>query len=106
MRQQRNVAVEGRWRDLLLAPALVEHVAEVEYLELHGDTLAAELGKGLANGKIDPLEERLATGQFMAPMGEERVTLVTCWPYGVDDHRLIVVAKPVPSKTTSPPPAQ
>ncbi len=53
-----------------------------------------------------PLEERLATGQFMAQMGEERVTLVTCWPYGVDDHRLIVVAKPAPSQTTSPPPAQ
>ena len=44
-----------------------------------------------------PLEEQLATGQYLAPMGEERVTLVTCWPYGVDDHRLIVVAKPLPS---------
>lgn len=43
------------------------------------------------------LEERLATGQFLADMPEERVTLITCWPYGVDDHRLIVVAKPVVS---------
>ncbi len=42
-----------------------------------------------------PLEERIATGRFLDPMPEERVTLVTCWPYGVDDHRLIVVAKPV-----------
>ena len=42
-----------------------------------------------------PLSERLATGMFLAPMPEERVTLVTCWPYGVDDHRLIVIAKPV-----------
>jgi len=42
-----------------------------------------------------PLQERLATGMFLAPMPEERVTLVTCWPYGIDDHRLIVVAKPV-----------
>ena len=41
-----------------------------------------------------PLSERLATGQFLAPMPEERVTLVTCWPYGVDDHRIIVIAKP------------
>ncbi len=40
------------------------------------------------------LDERLAVGQFMAPMPEERLTLITCWPYGVDDHRLIVVAKP------------
>ena len=41
-----------------------------------------------------PLTERLAAGQFLAPMPEERVTLVTCWPYGVDNYRLIVVAKP------------
>ncbi|MCO5176436.1 MAG: sortase [Thermomicrobiales bacterium] len=41
-----------------------------------------------------PLSERLATGVFIAPMPEERLTLITCWPYGVDDHRIIVVAKP------------
>lgn len=40
------------------------------------------------------MEERLATGEFMADMPEERVTLITCWPYGVNDHRVIVVAKP------------
>ncbi len=42
-----------------------------------------------------PLEERIATGRFLDPMPEERVTLVTCWPYGIDDHRIIVVAKPI-----------
>ncbi len=42
-----------------------------------------------------PLEERIATGRFLDPMPEERVTLVTCWPYGIDDHRIIVIAKPV-----------
>ena len=42
-----------------------------------------------------PLPERLAIGEFMAPMPEERLTLITCWPYGIDDHRMIVVAKPV-----------
>lgn len=41
------------------------------------------------------LADRLAAGQFLAPMPQERVTLVTCWPYGVDSYRLIVVAKPV-----------
>lgn len=41
-----------------------------------------------------PLADRLATGQFIAPMPEERLTLITCWPYGIDDHRIIVVAKP------------
>lgn len=42
-----------------------------------------------------PVEEQILIGQWMAPMPEERLTLITCWPYGVDDHRVIVVAKPV-----------
>lgn len=41
------------------------------------------------------LEERLETGRFMADMPEERLTLITCWPYGINDHRVIVVAMPV-----------
>lgn len=41
-----------------------------------------------------PLKERLATGQYIAPMPEERLTMITCWPYGIDDHRIIVIAKP------------
>ncbi len=41
------------------------------------------------------LEERLETGRFMADMPEERLTLITCWPYGINDHRVIVVAVPV-----------
>jgi LPXTG-site transpeptidase (sortase) family protein len=40
------------------------------------------------------LEERLETGRFMADMPEERLTLITCWPYGINDHRVIVVAVP------------
>jgi sortase A len=41
-----------------------------------------------------PLEERLETGRFMADMPEERLTLITCWPYGINDHRVIVIAVP------------
>lgn len=41
------------------------------------------------------LEERLETGRFMADMPDERLTLITCWPYGINDHRVIVVAVPV-----------
>ena len=42
-----------------------------------------------------PLEEQLSVGAFIGPMPEERLTLVTCWPYQVDTHRMIVVAKPL-----------
>lgn len=40
------------------------------------------------------LDEQIAAGEFLGPMEGERLTLVTCWPYQVDTHRLIVVAKP------------
>jgi sortase A len=43
-----------------------------------------------------PLSERLKTGELIGPTEDERLTLVTCWPYGIDDHRLIVIARPAP----------
>jgi sortase A len=48
------------------------------------------------------LEERLATGGFIASMPEERLTLVTCWPYGINDHRVIIVAHPAPWPVAPP----
>ncbi|HLI50166.1 MAG TPA: sortase [Thermomicrobiaceae bacterium] len=42
-----------------------------------------------------PLSFRIQTGHYLDPTAPERVTLVTCWPYGVDTHRLIVIATPV-----------
>ncbi len=42
-----------------------------------------------------PLSQQLAYGRLIEPTPDERLTLVTCWPYGIDDHRLIVIARPV-----------
>jgi sortase A len=41
-----------------------------------------------------PLEERLRNAQYMAPTDWEQLTLITCWPVHVYDHRLIVLARP------------
>ena len=41
-----------------------------------------------------PLEKRIQNAAFIGTTGDERLTLVTCWPYAVDDHRLIVIARP------------
>jgi sortase A len=41
-----------------------------------------------------PLEKRVQNAAFIGTTGDERLTLVTCWPYAVDDHRLIVIARP------------
>lgn len=42
-----------------------------------------------------PLDVRRQNGQWIAPTGEEVVTLVTCWPYNNNTHRVVVRAHPV-----------
>ncbi|HEX9116265.1 MAG TPA: sortase [Anaerolineae bacterium] len=39
-------------------------------------------------------QQRLANAQWIGPFGDERLTLVTCWPYTNNTHRVIVIAKP------------
>jgi sortase A len=39
-------------------------------------------------------EEQLKNGWWIGPFSEERLTLVSCWPYHSNTHRVIVVAKP------------
>lgn len=39
-------------------------------------------------------EQRRENARWIAPTDDERVTLVTCWPYTGNSHRLIVVARP------------
>lgn len=41
-----------------------------------------------------PLEQRLDNAAYIGDTHDERLTLITCWPYGVNDHRLIVIARP------------
>jgi len=42
-----------------------------------------------------PLEVRLENARYILPTGDERLTLVTCHPYGSLRNRLIVIARPV-----------
>ncbi|MEW5956173.1 MAG: sortase [Chloroflexota bacterium] len=41
-----------------------------------------------------PEEQRQQNARWILPTVDERVTLVTCWPYSGNSHRLIVIAKP------------
>lgn len=51
--------------------------------------------KTIVKEKGEPLEVRQRNAQWIAPTNDERLTLVTCWPYTSNTHRLIVVAKPI-----------
>ncbi len=43
-----------------------------------------------------PKETRRENGRWIGPYPDQRVTLVTCWPYNTNTHRVIVVARPAP----------
>lgn len=50
-----------------------------------------------------PFSVRIANAQWIQATDDERLTLVTCWPYTNNTHRLIIVARPFPP---SPPDRQ
>lgn len=54
--------------------------------------------KYIVKEKGVPYEQRVENAQFMAQTDEERLTLIGCWPYETNTHRLILVARPVPSQ--------
>ena len=41
-----------------------------------------------------PYEQRLANAQWIGPFADERLTLVSCWPYTGSSHRIFIIAKP------------
>jgi len=46
------------------------------------------------------LGRRLDNATWIEPTQDERLTLVTCWPYVTNTHRLIIVAQPIPDPST------
>ncbi|MCA9936801.1 MAG: sortase, partial [Anaerolineales bacterium] len=42
----------------------------------------------------EPLEVRLENAKWIEPTADERITLITCWPYTSNSHRLVIVAQP------------
>ncbi len=55
----------------------------------------------LERGQPDAV--RLANARWIQPTTDERVTLITCWPYTSNTHRLVIVAEPAaPEKPSKP----
>jgi LPXTG-site transpeptidase (sortase) family protein len=55
--------------------------------------------------KGQPVEVRMQNAQWITPTEDERLTLVTCWPYTNNTHRLVVVGLPM-QPTPSPIPME
>ncbi|MCS7220544.1 MAG: sortase [Anaerolineae bacterium] len=50
--------------------------------------------KVIVKEKGEPPEVRQENARWIGPFPDERLTLVTCWPYTSNTHRVIVVARP------------
>ena len=55
----------------------------------------AVVDKFIVKDKGEPDAVRRENAKWIGPFDEERLTLVTCWPYTNNTHRAIVIAKPV-----------
>jgi sortase A len=49
-----------------------------------------------------PIQVRLNNARWILPTDDERVTLITCWPYTTNTYRLVVIALPL-SEVIRPP---
>lgn len=58
----------------------------------------AVVDKFIVKDKGEPEAVRRENAKWIGPFNEERLTLVTCWPYTNNTHRAIVIAKPVTSQ--------
>jgi sortase A len=57
--------------------------------------------KLLLNERFQPVDDRLANAQWILPSQDERLTLITCWPYESNTHRVILVAIPTDTERLS-----
>ena len=48
--------------------------------------------------RYQPLEVRLKNASYIQPTEDERLTLITCWPYSGNTHRVVVIAYPSGSR--------
>ncbi len=48
----------------------------------------------IVKDKGEPAAVRRQNAQWIGPFSDKRLTLVTCWPYTSNTHRVIVIAKP------------
>ena len=49
-----------------------------------------------------PIDVRLENAKWIEATSDERLTLVTCWPYTDNSHRVVIVAEPIPTTDVEP----
>ncbi|HPL27560.1 MAG TPA: sortase [Anaerolineae bacterium] len=73
--------------DLEIGDEVILHAGQARYTYTVAEKeLFPEKGTGA--------QQQLDNGRWIAPTTDERLTLVTCWPYSGNSHRLVIVARP------------
>jgi sortase A len=52
--------------------------------------------------KYEQLDVRMNNAQWILPTVDQRLTLISCWPYESNTHRLIIVAIPLGQEEITP----
>lgn len=68
--------------------------ATIELFSGHMEFKYTITNKMILPERNEPLSVRFSNAQWLLPSSDERITLVTCWPFTSNTHRLIVVAVP------------
>jgi LPXTG-site transpeptidase (sortase) family protein len=77
------------------------HLSELEagdliFVSVGVETRAYQVAaKMILKERFEPLERRLENARWIQATQDERLTLITCWPYTSNTHRVVVVATPV-----------
>jgi sortase A len=69
-----------------------------------GDPITVWVGTRLYSYAVDQVivlpdksvskEQRVANSRWIGPFGDDRLTLVSCWPRNNNTHRIVVIARP------------
>jgi sortase A len=78
-------------------------VGDVVQVESEGYRFSYQItNRMIVPEKYEQLEVRVNNAQWLLPSVDERLTLISCWPYESNTHRLILVATPLSREEIRP----
>lgn len=70
-------------------------VGEIVQVESDGHRFSYQItNRMIVPEKYEEIDVRVQNAQWLLPSVDERLTLISCWPYESNTHRLIIVAQP------------
>jgi len=79
------------------------NVGDIIWVESDSSRFSYQIAnKIIVPEKNEQLDVRMNNAQWILPSIDERLTLISCWPYETNTHRLIIVARPMDREDISP----